>query len=156
MTHTSPLKVNLSVAEILKRVYANSAWRAMDLNNKIDYPEVITSDRKPILNIMVKDALTHCIARLASFITGYNITMIDNDFISIDMIVPRGLTTAKCRIVADSFEQAVALIVLGKCYDTSHYSPTISEEYAQDAAEKIRYLKVMLNTSCTPSTAGWL
>lgn len=73
------LNLNISVSETLKQVYASSALRCYMGAEKGVKPALLTSDRRPALHLLVRDAFSFVIVDMLPNVASMATAIDDND-----------------------------------------------------------------------------
>lgn len=161
------ISINISIDNILKRIYATSALRYFkDSESSQPTAPLLTQDQRPALRLQVIDSFAHTILRLLPYIESTNLKEIslqnvnnttdtETDIISVNFIIPAGFEKSAPGFLLDSLEHAISMDALSLCYaDTNE---TLSQRHATLAQESIDCISRLFAGYCDVSIIpSWL
>ncbi|MEG1916518.1 MAG: hypothetical protein RR061_07555 [Muribaculaceae bacterium] len=150
------VEFGFSVDEILKCVFAESAWRALRDKDANKRPAIITEDNRIVLEFMMQDAYVNICSRFIGYIKAYDFRSIDTGIMTLSLAIPEQLDSLLDSILQKRIEHAMTCYVLYMCYDTEGYS-VASDEYHQRYSTAINSVRGSLTSPTTARiTLNWL
>lgn len=134
-----------SVEELLKCIYAESAWRALRDKDTMKRPAIITADNRKILNTMVQDAYVDICARLIGCISSYDFNSLPSGILTLSLAVAEQLPSIHDSMMQKRLERALVYNVLSACYFTGDNEYSIaSEKYEKEYIRSINAVRATL------------
>ncbi len=161
------ISINISIDDILKRIYATSALRYFkDSQSAQPTASLLTQDQRPALRLQVIDSFAHTILHLLPHIEStnlkelslqntYNTTETESDIITVNFRIPDGFDNSAAHILLDSLEHAISMDALSLCYvDTNE---ALSQRHAALALESVNCISRLFAGNCDVSISpSWL
>lgn len=126
--HQYEVEFSFCIDEILKFLYAESAYNALSHTHSVQRPYLLTPANKDILKVIVSNGFIEATNRLMAYITNYEFYNIGNDTLSLSLKIPKHLHPTYHKRLHHNIERAIAYYALHHCYsDTS--TPKLAESY---------------------------